>query len=101
MRNVIKLSGPAILVMLMTAGAASAQMVIQPQFQPGGGSSQSFLYQPGPTSGANQAARSPSSLAQGSMQGPVTGYGAGGMVRAPGTPLNPPYFRAGGGANGR
>ena len=30
MRNVIKLSGPAILVMLMMAGAASAQMVIQP-----------------------------------------------------------------------
>jgi hypothetical protein len=95
MRNVTKLTGSAILVMLVTVGAASAQTVIQPQFQPGAGSGQSFLYQPGPTSGANLATRSSSSLAQGSMQGPVTGYGAGGMAHAPGTPLNPPYSRTG------
>jgi hypothetical protein len=101
MRNAIKLGGPAILAMLVIAGAASAQTMIQPQYRPGAGSSQSFLYQPGPTSGTDQATRSPASPSQGSMPGPVTGYGAGGMVRAPGTPLNPPYFRGGAGANGR
>ena len=95
MRNVIKLAGSAILVVLVTAGAASAQTLIQPQYQPGAGSIQSFLYQPGSTSIESSATRSSSSLAQESMQGPVTGYGEGGMLHSPGTPVNPPYFRAG------
>lgn len=95
MRSGIKLSGMAILALLVTAGAASAQMVIQPQFQPGSGSSQPSVHEPGPTSQTNQASRSFSSGPQGSMQGPVTGYGAGGMVRAPGSPVNPPYSRIG------
>jgi hypothetical protein len=98
MRNSIKLSGLAILAMLAAAGGVSAQTTtIQPQYQPGAGSS--FIYQPGPMSGPNQAARSVGS--QGTTQGPVTGYGAGGLVRAPGTAQNPPYFRGSMGARGR
>jgi hypothetical protein len=95
MRNSIKLSGLAILALLAAAGVASAQTVIQPQYQPGAGSGQSFLYHPGPTS---QPAPSPR---QGSTQGPVTGYGAGGLMHAPGTPVDPPYFRGATGGNGR
>jgi hypothetical protein len=96
MRNLMKLSGPAILVILAMAGVASAQTVIQPNYEPGGGSGQSFVYQPGATSGTSLASRSPGS----SNQGPVTGYGAGGMAHAPGTPPNG-YFHGGVGGHGR
>jgi hypothetical protein len=95
MRNAIKLGGMAILPMLVAAGVASAQPVIQPNFQPGAGSSQPFVHEPGPTPQTNQTARPFSSAPQGAMQGPVTGYGAGGMARAPGVPPNPPYTRSG------
>ena len=91
----IMLSGMAILPMFVAAAVASAQPVIQPNFQPGSGSSQPFVHEPGPSPQTNQPARAFSSAPQGSMQGPITGYGAGGMVRAPGTPPNPPYTRSG------
>jgi hypothetical protein len=89
MRNSIKLGGLVILAALIAAGAASAQTVIQPQYEPGTGSSQSFVYHPGATSAPSQ----PSGSLASPQQGPVTGYGAGGMVHAPGTAVNPPYFR--------
>jgi hypothetical protein len=97
MRNIITLARSTALVLLVAAGTASAQTVIQPQYQPGGGSGQSFLYQPGPTAQANTGARSLAGPSAGSTQGPVTGYGAGGMAHAPGTAPNAPYFRGGGG----
>lgn len=95
MRKAIKPSGLALLAALVAVDAASAQTVIQPQYQPGTGSSQPSRPQPGPTPGANQAPRPFASPPQGSTQGPVTGYGAGGMVRAPGMAPNPPYSRSG------
>jgi hypothetical protein len=101
MRNPIKLSGLTVLAMLMAASVSSAQTVIQPQYQPGAGSSQSFLYQPGPTASANGGARSFASTSGESAQGPVTGYGPGGMAHAPGTAQDPPYFRGGVGAGRR
>jgi len=97
MRHLIKLGGPAILVIVTMAGAASAQTVIQPNYEPGGGSGQSFVYQSGPTSGTSLAPRSSDS----SNQGPVTGYGTGGMAHVPGTPPNAPYFHGGMGGHGR
>jgi hypothetical protein len=101
MRNIITLARSAALALLVAAGTASAQTVIQPQYQAGGGSGQSFLYQPGATAQANAGTRSFAGPSAGSMQGPVTGYGAGGMARAPGTAPNPPYFRGGGEGRGR
>jgi hypothetical protein len=95
MRNSIKLSLLVVLAMLAAASATSAQTVIQPEYQPAAGPSRSFVYQPGPTS---QPSESPW---QGSTQGPVTGYGAGGMVHAPGTAVDPPYFRGTTGGRGR
>lgn len=101
MRNPIKLSGLAIIAMLAATGASSAQMVIQPQYRPGAAVSQPFVYQPGPTASANGGAPSYTSPSGDSMQGPVTGYGAGGMAHAPGTVPNPPYFRGSAGGMGR
>ena len=100
MRNSIKLSGLAIIAMLAATGASSAQMVIQPQYRPGAAASQPFVYQPGPTASSNGGARSFASPSGDSMQGPVTGYGAGGLAHAPGTVSNPPYFRGGAGGMG-
>lgn len=100
MRNVINLSGVAAMAMLVMMGAASAQSVIQPQYQAGAGSGQSFLFQPGPSAEANAGNRSSAMSSTGS-QGPVTNYGAGGLVHEPGTVVNPPYFRGTGMARGR
>ena len=92
MRNPIGFSGLAMLAMLVAASAASAQTVIQPQYEPGGGSGQSFLYQPGPTASANGGAGMALPTSRQTMQGPITGFGEGGLVHAPGTTPNPPYF---------
>jgi hypothetical protein len=100
MRNSIKFGGAAVFAVLMAASVASAQTVIQPQYQAGGGSGQSFVYQPGATASANSGARSSTALS-GMTQGPVTGYGAGGLAHEPGTVTNPPYFRGGMGAGKR
>ncbi len=101
MRNPIKFSGLVILAMLTAASAASAQTVIQPQYQAGGGSGQSFVYQPGPSASIEGGARSLSPSSEGMTQGPITGYGPGGTAHEPGTPPNAPYFRGGTGAGRR
>jgi hypothetical protein len=95
MRNIVTLAGAAAIALLVTASGASAQTIIQPQYQAGSGSGQSFLYQPAPTGQASAGARSLGASSGGSTQGPVTGYGAGGLTHAPGTASNPPYFRGG------
>ena len=100
MQKSIKFGGAAVFAMLLTASVASAQTVIQPQYQAGGGSGQSFVYQPGTTSTSDGGARSSSALS-GMTQGPVTGYGAGGLSHEPGTPPNAPYFHAGAGGGKR
>jgi hypothetical protein len=100
MRNSIPIAGAAILAAFIAAGAASAQTVIQPQYQAGAGSGQSFLYAPGPTASFDGGARS-SAAPSGATQGPITGYGPGGTAHEPGTPTNPPYFRGSTGRAGR
>jgi hypothetical protein len=96
MRNKITLTGAAVAAMLLSASVAGAQPVIQPNYQPpGAGSGQAFVYQPGPGVATHSL---PSGQA---TQGPITGFGAGGMAHEPGTPPNAPYFRAGAGAGKR
>jgi hypothetical protein len=60
--------------------------VTQPGFQPGSGSSQPFIYSPGPTFGGQSSSSNGSSF--GSVQGPVTGFGRGGLAPIPGSPPN-------------
>ena len=62
---------------------------VQPQIGAGSSEREPFLYQSGPT------APTPAPVVTPRYQGPITGYGPGGMGYPPGAPPNPPYYPGG------
>lgn len=63
---------------------------VQPEIGAGSSAREPFLYQPGPT-----APMPPARPLGPRYNGPITGYGPGGMGYPPGAPPNPPYFPGG------
>ena len=63
---------------------------MQPQIGAGSPDRQPYLYEPPPA-----PSPPPVPALQSPYQGPITGYGPGGMAYPPGALPNPPYFSGG------
>jgi len=64
---------------------------LQPEIGAGAPSYQPYLYRPGATAPMT----APGATLGFQYNGPITGYGPGGMAYPPGAPPNPPYFYGG------